>query len=130
MKKRMFTAGLGHESNSFSPLPTGLPSFREYLLWRPGDAPLSYRGMETGPLDAARALVRADDEWELVEGTLAYATPSAPLTRSAYETLRDEILGQMEAALPLDAVALSLHGAMLADGYPDCEGDLLTRPAG
>ena len=33
----------------------------------------------------------------------------------------------MEAALPLDAVALSLHGAMLADGYPDCEGDLLAR---
>ena len=127
MKKRMFTAGLGHESNSFSPLPTGLESFREYLLWRPGDAPLAYRGMETGPLDAARALVRADTDWELVEGTLAYATPSAPLTRSAYEALRDEILGQVEAALPLDAVALSLHGAMLADGYPDCEGDLLAR---
>ena len=82
-------------------------------------------GMETGPLDAARALVRADGDWQLVEGTLAYATPSAPLTRSAYETLRDEILGQMEAALPLDAVALSLHGAMLAEGCPDCEGDLL-----
>ena len=127
MKKRMFTAGFGHESNSFSPLPTGMPSFREYMLWRPGDAPLSYRGMETGPLDAARALVRAESDWELVEGTLAYATPSAPLTRSTYETLRDEILGQMEAARPLDAVALSLHGAMLAEGYPDCEGDLLAR---
>ena len=127
MKKRMFTAGLGHESNSFSPLPTGLQSFREYLLWRPGDAPLAHRGMETGPLDAARALVRTDNDWDLVEGTLAYATPSAPLTRSAYEALRDEILAQMEAALPLDAVALSLHGAMLADGYPDCEGDLLAR---
>ena len=126
MTKRMFTAGLGHESNSFSPLPTGLESFREYLLWRPGDAPLAYRGMETGPLDAARELVRTDADWELVEGTLAYATPSAPLTRAAYETLRDEILGQIRAALPLDAVALSLHGAMLAEGYPDCEGDLLT----
>ena len=82
--------------------------------------------METAPLDAARELVRADADWELVEGTLAYATPSAPLTRAAYETLRDEILGQIRAALPLDAVALSLHGAMLAEGYPDCEGDLLT----
>ena len=127
MPKRLFSAGLAHESNSFSPLPTGLPSFREYLLWRPGDAPLAYRGMETGPRDAANALVRADAGWEFIEGTLACATPSAPLTRFAYETLRDEILGQIEAALPLDAVALSLHGAMLADGYPDCEGDLLAR---
>ena len=127
MRKRIFTAGFGHESNSFSPLPTGMHSFREGLLWRPGDAPLAYRGMETGPRDAARSLVRADAGWELVEGTLAYATPSAPLTRAVYETLRDEILDQMKAALPLDAVALSLHGAMLADGYPDCEGDLLAR---
>ena len=127
MRKRIFTAGLGHESNSFSPLPTGIGSFRRHLLWRPGDAPLAYRGMETGPLDAARALVRAGGDWQLIEGTLAYATPSAPPSRSAYETLRDEILGQIEAALPLDAVALSLHGAMLAEGHADCEGDLLSR---
>ena len=27
--------------------------------------------------------------------------------------------------MPVDAVLLALHGAMLAEGYPDCEGDLL-----
>ena len=127
MPKRIFTAGLGHESNSFSPLPTGIGSFRRHLCWRPGDPPLAYRGMETGPLDAARALARTGRGWQLVEGTLAFATPSAPLVRAAYETLRDEILGQIEEALPLDAVALSLHGAMMARGRPDCEGDLLAR---
>jgi microcystin degradation protein MlrC len=29
--------------------------------------------------------------------------------------------------MPLDAVMLFLHGAMVADGYDDCEGDILTR---
>jgi microcystin degradation protein MlrC len=29
--------------------------------------------------------------------------------------------------MPVDAVVLPMHGAMIADGYPDCEGDLLTR---
>lgn len=29
------------------------------------------------------------------------------------------------AALPVDGVVLNLHGAMFAQGYEDCEGDLL-----
>ena len=34
---------------------------------------------------------------------------------------------QLRAALPVDAVVLGLHGAMVAQGYDDCEGDLLER---
>ena len=29
--------------------------------------------------------------------------------------------------MPVDAVLLNLHGAMVADGYDDCEGDILAR---
>ena len=46
------------------------------------------------------------------------------------KALRDEILGQLSAALPVDAVILGLHGAMVAQGYDDCEGDLLARVRG
>src|SRR5215831_1240824 len=41
--------------------------------------------------------------------------------------MRDEILGQLKAALPVDGVVLNLHGAMVAHGYDDCEGDILAR---
>ena len=41
--------------------------------------------------------------------------------------LRDELLAALQAALPVDVVAYSLHGAMIAEGYDDCEGDLLAR---
>ena len=41
--------------------------------------------------------------------------------------MRDEILAQMTAALPLDGVLLGLHGAMVAHGYDDVEGDLIER---
>jgi microcystin degradation protein MlrC len=44
--------------------------------------------------------------------------------RHVYEALRDEILADLRAALPVDAVQLLVHGAMAADGYDDCEGDL------
>lgn len=33
----------------------------------------------------------------------------------------------LRAAPTIDAVVLVLHGAMMAHGYPDCEGDLLMR---
>ena len=33
----------------------------------------------------------------------------------------------LKAALPVDGVVLGLHGAMVAQGYDDCEGDLLER---
>jgi microcystin degradation protein MlrC len=47
--------------------------------------------------------------------------------RSTYESFRQEILDDLKAALPVDMVFLDMHGAMLADGYDDCEGDLLAH---
>jgi len=37
------------------------------------------------------------------------------------------MLAASEAALPVDAVILGLHGAMVAHGYDDVEGDVLER---
>ena len=80
----------------------------------------------SGPLWAAR-LRGAERGWDLVEGMVAGAQPSGTTTRHAYETLRDELLHDLRSALPVDMVLLGLHGAMVADGYDDCEGDILTR---
>ena len=63
--------------------------------------------------------------WSVVEGLAAFAQPAGGTTRSTYEALRDEILADLRKALPVDAVLLNLHGAMIADGYLDAEGDLL-----
>ena len=41
--------------------------------------------------------------------------------------MRDEILGQLRAAMPVDGVLLGLHGAMVAHGYDDVEGDIIER---
>ncbi len=39
----------------------------------------------------------------------------------------DTILDELRAALPVDGVVLGLHGAMVAQGYDDPEGDFLAR---
>lgn len=122
---RVFTASLGTETNTFSPLPTGLASFAERMLWRPGQHP-NYPTEQTAVLWKCRERA-ARDGWMVIEGTCASAAPAGITTRSAYESLRDEILTQLATALPVDLVALGMHGAMVAEGYDDCEGDLLAR---
>jgi microcystin degradation protein MlrC len=122
---RVFSGGLATETNTFAPMPTGLGSFRDRGYYRAGTHP-DEMSFFAGPLWAARQRGKALG-WELVEGLVASAQPSGTTTRLAYETLRDELLGDLAAALPVDMVVLGLHGAMVADGYDDCEGDLLAR---
>jgi microcystin degradation protein MlrC len=122
---RVFTAALATEINTYSPLPVDLASFREGLLARPGEHP-DRPSVVTGPIIAARRHASAAG-WSVIEGTCASAAPGGPVNRATYEALRDEILQQLEAALPLDAAIFGLHGAMVAHGYDDCEGDLLQR---
>ena len=122
---RMFAASIGTETNTFSPIPTALESFHESFYAPPGQHPDDAK-LCTAPLWVARRRARAEG-WTLIEGSCSFAEPAGLVSRAAYEQLRDEVLGQLRAALPLDGVLLGLHGAMVADGYDDCEGDLITR---
>jgi microcystin degradation protein MlrC len=58
---------------------------------------------------------------------MAWAAPSGVTVKSAYESLRDEILSDLRTIMPVDVVLLMLHGAMVAQGYDDCEEDLIRR---
>ncbi len=121
---RVFTGSLATETNTFGPMPTGLDSFKDRGYFPAGQHPPELT-LFSAPLWVARE-VAAERGWTLIEGMVAGAQPSGTTTRVAYETLRDELLADLKAALPLDLVLLGLHGAMVADGYDDCEGDLLT----
>jgi microcystin degradation protein MlrC len=122
---RVFSGSLATETNTFGPMPTGLTSFKDRGYFPAGQHP-DQMTFFSGPLWAAR-LRGKDAGWTLIEGMVAGAQPSGTTTRFAYETLRDELLADLRAALPVDMVVLGLHGAMVADGYDDCEGDLLER---
>jgi len=119
----MFAASIGTETNTFSPIPTALESFHESFYAPPGQHPDDAK-LCTAPLWVARRRAKAEG-WTLVEGSCSFAEPAGLVSRDAYESLRDEVLGQLRAAMPVDGVVLGLHGAMVADGYDDCEGDLI-----
>src|SRR5688500_17553994 len=122
-RPRIFVAGIATEVNTFSPIFIGLEDFRASLLARPGEHPETPT-LCTAPLTEARRRAAAG-ELELIEGTTAWADPGGLINRRTYELLRNEILGQLRAAMPVDGVALCLHGAMVAQGYDDPEGDLI-----
>jgi microcystin degradation protein MlrC len=122
---KLFIAGLSTETNSFSPLPTGLLSFAEAGI-RHGDATRYPKEYFTAPLHIWRALAEARG-WEVVESLSAHAQPAGPTVRSVYESFRDEIAADLARCGGADIVLLALHGAMIADGYDDCEGDLIAQ---
>ena len=122
---RIFTAALATETNTFSPICIDRRAFEDSLYAPPGQHP-STPTLCTAPITVGREVCAAKG-WTLIEGTATWADPAGLINRATFESLRDEILDQLKAALPVDAVVLGLHGAMTADGYLDPEGDLLER---
>lgn len=121
---RVFTAALATETNTFSPIAIDKRAFEASLHAKPGEHPATPT-LCTAPITVGRE-VCAREGWTLIEGSASWADPAGMVARATYEELRDEILGQLEAAMPVDAVVMGLHGAMVAQGYDDPEGDLLT----
>ena len=125
MSKRFFTAVLATESNTFSPIAIDRRGFEASLYARPGEHPETPT-LCSAPLTEGRAWAKRNG-YEWIEGTAAWADPAGLINKQAYESLRDEILDQLRAAMPVDGVVLGLHGAMVANGYDDPEGDLLAH---
>lgn len=122
---KVFIACLGTETNSFSSMLTGWTNFEETMLFR-GDATKHTPSTFSLPLHVWRKATE-ERQGQVVESVAAFAQPAGPTVRKVYEGLRDEILDDLKAAMPVDIVLLSMHGAMTADGYEDCEGDLLAK---
>ena len=121
---KVFIAALDTETNTFAPLPTGARAFADGFVAH-GDATRLPENYCSAQLYVWRRRAEALG-WEVAESLCAYAEPGGITTRPVFEEFRDEILRDLAAAQP-DIVLLALHGAMVAEGYEDCEGDLLAR---
>jgi microcystin degradation protein MlrC len=115
---KLFIAALATETNTFSPMPTTTKQFR---VARDGN-----HTYQDTPIVIWRKLAE-DRGWQVAESLSAGAEPAGITLKATYEMFRDEILRDLQAAMPVDVVLLDLHGAMVADGYDDCEGDLISR---
>lgn len=112
-----------HETNTFSNVVTTEAAFRQ-REWAYGEQfGANHRGVRSfvgGMLDEARRL-----GIDAVPVFGAAAVPSGIIARTAYERIKQELLRGIEAAGDFDAVCLALHGAGVAEGVDDIEGELL-----
>lgn len=119
---RLFAGGLATETNSFSTIPTGYDDFRKAL---PSDSQQVRDTVFFGRSFRAYAEVAAQQNADLLLGSYSFAVPAGPPARSVYVRLRDELLAELESALPVAGVLLTLHGAMVCEGIDDCEADIV-----
>jgi microcystin degradation protein MlrC len=129
---RIFIAGFQHETNTFAPSPADWAAFERGSSYPPysrGAAMLDL--LAPGSLPAAGFIdVARERGWALVPSVWAGATPSAHVTRDAFERIAGDLLDDLRAALragPLDGMLLDLHGAAVAEHVDDAEGELLQR---
>ena len=120
---KLLIACLATETNTFSPMPTGRNAFEATLVTR--HATQQPGNLFTAPLHEWRRMAE-EKGWEVVESLSAAAQPAGTTVRAVYEGYRDEILADIKAHKP-DMLLMSMHGAMVADGYDDCEGDMMAR---
>ena len=116
---KLAIGGISHETNVFSPLATPLSEWRIIE----GQAMLeNARGKKT---NIGGILEVADREgWQILPTLFAGATPSKPTDAESYAWLKQHLLQPMRQELP-DAVLLCMHGAMMAEGTDDPEGDIV-----
>ncbi|MCL2571321.1 MAG: M81 family metallopeptidase [Defluviitaleaceae bacterium] len=112
-------AGMGHESNTFNKLNTGLETF--FLV--DGDEFRQQPRMGSSADGIYQTLL--DAKADVVPLFFARAIPSGTVRRDAYEYIKSRILDRLKNDGPWDGVCLALHGSMAVDGVYDPEGDLL-----
>jgi microcystin degradation protein MlrC len=127
MKERIAVAGFMHESNTFNPLRTDRAAFAEQCLsfgpamldeWREAHHEVG------GFLEAATAL-----GFEPVPIGMAWATPSGPVADDVFEEVSGRFIEGLRRAA-CDGLLLALHGAMVAESYPEADAEFLARLRG
>jgi microcystin degradation protein MlrC len=110
------------ETNSFCPVSTSLETF-DRLYGE--EMVLKLRGTRTevsGFLD-----VLAEADLYVVPTLSARAISGGNVTAEAHLHLQEELLSRISAVADIEGVLLAMHGAMVAEGCDDTEGETLKR---
>jgi microcystin degradation protein MlrC len=129
---RIAIGGFLHESHSFAPIPTRWADFLTPGGWPTVQRPATLLDTLRPSAVPAAGAIRVAEEAGVTLAPLSwgFANPAGPVTAEAFERLAALIFHDLQAALdqgPLDGLYLDLHGAMVAEHFPDAEGELLRR---
>jgi microcystin degradation protein MlrC len=121
---RIGIAQLSQETNMFNPLATTRRDFEDFGVLR-GAAIVEQLAETNEPGGFIQALRTWPEQPEIVGLVRLQAWPSGLAKAETFAWLSDELTASVRTAGTLDGLLLSLHGAMVAEGHPDVEGDVL-----
>jgi len=125
---RIAIGGFQHETNCFVDSKTDF----EYFAAHRDRPPLVY-GADVGKWLAGNSFAIAgfmadlQARHDLVPLLWTSGGAGGLVTRDAFERIAGSLVGRLSEALPVDAVYLDLHGAMVTEDFEDGEGELLRR---
>src|SRR3981081_1929784 len=126
---RIAVGGFLHETNTFAPTKATYDDFVHGGGWPAmadgADVLKTMRNINVGLAGFIKQ--GGTPGWEMVPTISCGASPSAHVTRDAYERIVKVMIDGIKAAGPLDAVYLDLHGAMVTEHLDGGEGEILSR---
>jgi microcystin degradation protein MlrC len=127
--RRIAIAGFQHETNTFSPQKTTLQDFIQADNWpRLLSGSEIFTEMHDLNIPLSGFIHQAQQyDWQLIPLTWANATPSGIVTTEAFNTILKNISEQLIANMPVDAIYLDLHGAMVCETARDADGEILSH---
>lgn len=126
MSKKILLLKFSHETNSFCPTPADMTAFRNGAL-RVGEEVLTLSRGKGTDVGAVLKILEARADFELIPTVHLFANPSGPVTEEVFDFVADHVRDALQKNGPVDGVMINFHGAMVAQGHPDAEGDLLEQ---
>src|SRR5690625_2274578 len=123
---RIATAGLMHEANTFSEVPADLAQWQRAGILEGSDLVRQYATAQA-TLSGFLALGESDPQVDVVPLVSSKITPMGTITTEAFEHLVGRMLQMLQDQGPWDGVLLALHGAAVAEEFPDADGEILRR---
>lgn len=128
MKKRVLLCEIHEESDTFNPLIYGLDSFasRRYAMGQEAydickKLPCAFHGM-TDAIEEGGA--------EVIPSISLYGGSGGRIADDVMDLFKREVKATLDKCGKVDAVCVSLHGAMCSESYDDACGELLSYVRG
>lgn len=118
---RVIIGGISQESNTFSPSLSTMEDFRNHVF---------VEGKEIETMIIANEIngfyqAASEEQIQCIPTVFGQAVSSGVFSKEAFEELKQLITDHFQRAADYDGVFFAFHGAMVAEGCDDVEGELI-----
>lgn len=126
---RLALVGFGHEANTFAASAATLDAWRRAGILE-GEEIRERHERSESILAGYFGYAAEDPAVDLVPLAYSWITPTGASTAEAFDHLTGLMLARLREQGPWDGVLLPQHGAAVAEGHPDADGEFMERVRG